>query len=981
MPSQLERGASIDRYIIVETLGAGGMGVVYRAFDPELSRPVALKLLHGDNGGLARDRLLREAQALARLQHPNVIAIHDVGTFGGDVFIAMEFVEGKTLRKWSAEKPRPLADVLEQFLAAGEGLAAAHRAGLVHRDFKPDNVIVGDDGRVRVLDFGLARAQLTDEAVTPTIQASSDLDPDSEHTVRSRPSARSESPLPTPPAAPAPAPLVEASPAQLMDPSESGRLATPQLLATPLTQAGAIVGTPRFMAPEQHTGDATDERADQFAFCVSLYYTLYKSFPFAGATPGELLDNQLHGRILDPPVGSTVPRWLRQVLLKGLASKPADRYASMGALLAALRANPWTARRRWLGIAATVLLATSLGLGWRIALKQRARVCAGVEQRLAGVWDATRRAQVRAAFGRSRQPFATAALATVERAFDDYARAWRDMRIDTCEATHVRGEQSQELLDLRMTCLADRLTQLQTLSDLYASADDAVIERAAQSAQSLPGLGLCADAAALKAPIPPPRDPRTRERVERVRQSLAKASALDVAGRYEEGLQVGRQALTEAEALAYPPVEAEAQLRVGELFGDHGDYPESARALHQALIAALAGHHDETAASAATQLILAIGIRQAHYEEGARWAGVAEALAGRLQRKDELLGSVYTKRSMVRERAGEYRAALDDATRALEIKKRVLGPDHSSVAETYKQLGDLYVVLARYPEAIDSFERSLEILKRSLGPDHPLIARTLVGLADAHGSSGDHTRALAEYEQVLAALKRIRPDHADLPAVYNNMGSELQALGRSEEALEGYRRALDSWQKRLGPSIETTDARFNVGEALLDLKRPAEALPYFEQATAECEHAFGAGHATCGLTLCGLGEAYRRLGRLDEALATFRRAVAVSEKALAPDHPQVARALTGIGRVELERHASARARVALERALAIREHHPDEVPELASARFVLAQALWSVGERPHALALATEAREGYVKTGAPARENLAEVDAWLSQRR
>jgi serine/threonine protein kinase len=972
MPPKLERGASVHRYIIVEELGAGGMGVVYRAFDPELSRPVALKLLHSDEqDGLARDRLLREAQALARLQHPNVIAVYDVGTFGGDVFIAMEFVEGQTLRAWGSER-RPVAEVLDVYLAAGEGLAAAHRAGLVHRDFKPDNVILGADGRVRVLDFGLARTAdanvnvnvdvsanvNVDATADASVDASVDVDANATVTGKASGSGRLSNPG---------------------VPTDSGRISA--LLATPLTQAGAIVGTPRFMAPEQHLGGAADERADQFAFCVSLYYTLFRAFPFGGATTDELRENVLLGRLREPPPGATLPRHLKQVLVKGLAARPEDRHPSMGALLAALAADPWAARRRWLGAAAALSLALALGVGWRASLKQRARVCAGAEQKLEGVWDAARRAQVRAAFGRSQRPFAASALATVERAFDDYARAWREMHTDTCEATHVRGEQSQELLDLRMTCLADRRTQLKTLSDLYASADDAAIERAAQSAQSLPSLGTCADVAALKAPIPPPRDPRARERVVEARQALAKASALDMAGRYDQGLELSRAALQEAEALAYPPLEAEAQLRIGELAGDRGDFADSATALHQSLVAALAGHHEEIAASAATALVLAIGVRQAHYEEGERWAGVAAALAGRLQRKDELLGSLYTKRSMLREREGKYPAGLDDANRALELKQRVLGPDHYSVAETYKQLGDLYVVLARFPEALDSYGRSLAIFERSLGPDHPTIARAIVGLADAHGESGDHERAVAEYQRALAALKRLRPDHADLPGVYNNMGSELQALGRSEEALEDYRRALEGWQKRLGPSFETVTARFNVAQALLDLKRPSEALAQFEQTRSECERALGSAHSMCGWNLSGLGEAERQLGRLDEATASFQRSLAVSEKALGAVHPQLAHPLIGLGRVALDRHVPAGAKAPLERALAIRERNPGDEIALANVRFVLARALFPLGERVRALELASRARQAYAKSGPGSRESLAEVSAWLEHHR
>src|SRR5262249_20636244 len=137
---ELDRGAALGRYLIIERLGAGAMGVVYAAYDPELDRKLAIKLLRtsasaGSESSGGRTRLVREAQSMARLQHPNVVAVHDVGLFEDQVFVAMEFVEGKTLRGWLREKPRSWQAILEVFLQAGRGLAAAHAAGLVHRDF------------------------------------------------------------------------------------------------------------------------------------------------------------------------------------------------------------------------------------------------------------------------------------------------------------------------------------------------------------------------------------------------------------------------------------------------------------------------------------------------------------------------------------------------------------------------------------------------------------------------------------------------------------------------------------------------------------------------------------------------------------------------------------------------------------------------------------------------------------------------------
>ena len=298
-------GKQLGRYTVLERLGAGAMGVVYRAEDPELGRKVALKLLHRPDASLT-DRLVREARSMAQVNHPNVVAVYDVGETDGASYIAMELVEGQSLRAWQAT-PHAVNEIVEAYIAAGRGLAAAHAAGIVHRDFKPDNCLVGGiDGRVRVTDFGLAAA---------------------------RPSAGVE---------------------------------MPTIGDVNLTTSGSVLGTPAYMAPEQFTGGNVDARTDQFNFCVSLYEALYGQRPFVGKTFPELGENVCEGRVRPAPPTSKVSRALRAIILRGLAVKPGDRFPTMDHLLTELgrdRARPW---RRTAVAAAVVagLLALGLGADW-----------------------------------------------------------------------------------------------------------------------------------------------------------------------------------------------------------------------------------------------------------------------------------------------------------------------------------------------------------------------------------------------------------------------------------------------------------------------------------------------------------------------------------------------------------------------------------------------------------------------------------------
>jgi eukaryotic-like serine/threonine-protein kinase len=282
----LPAGTRVGRYVIVDTLGSGGMGVVYRARDPELGRHVALKLVrpNGSSAGTAevRARLVREAQAMAKLAHPNVISVFDVGTVDGDVFVAMELVDGPNLADWLAQTPRSVREIIDVFEQAGRGLEAAHAANLVHRDFKPVNVLVGRDGRVRVLDFGLAR--LTHDETRASLAATQ----------------------------PSPAPGLAS-----------------------LTHTGALLGTPLFMAPEQFAGGTTEERTDQFGFCVALYHALYNAYPFEGKTVPELMVNVMAGSPTIPRAGKA-PVWLQRLVLRGLSVRPDARFPNMTALLAEL---------------------------------------------------------------------------------------------------------------------------------------------------------------------------------------------------------------------------------------------------------------------------------------------------------------------------------------------------------------------------------------------------------------------------------------------------------------------------------------------------------------------------------------------------------------------------------------------------------------------------------------------------------------------
>ncbi|KIG16454.1 serine/threonine protein kinase [Enhygromyxa salina] len=370
---------TLGRYVIESRLGAGGMGVVYRAHDPELDRAVAVKLLHADSATdeKARARMQREARAMAKLSHPNVITVFDVGADDGQVWVAMELVAGSDLRRWLEDRPHAgWREVLELFIAAGRGLAAAHEVALIHRDFKPENVLVGDDGRVRVLDFGLARIQqpirslpTVDQSTTASASGRAALtrSEDTPATEADNERTKTDGEAAQPPFT-----------APTADPDQRDISQLPTAFSGGLTETGVLLGTPLYMAPELYAGRPADERSDQFAFCASLYEGIYRQLPYGSNNLPAHVKAVKQGRLVEPPTDTEVPVELGRIIARGLAAAHDARHRDMAALLAELErvargpaqtalpepASPW----RSIAIAAVIVAAavTLVGaeLGW-----------------------------------------------------------------------------------------------------------------------------------------------------------------------------------------------------------------------------------------------------------------------------------------------------------------------------------------------------------------------------------------------------------------------------------------------------------------------------------------------------------------------------------------------------------------------------------------------------------------------------------------
>ena len=938
-PDELVTGTSIGRYLVIGRLGAGGMGVVYTAFDPELDRKVAIKFLKDAGSEAAQHRLLREAQALARLSHPNVVAVHDTGTHQGHIFIALELVEGTTFREWLRGGERSWQEIVAACLAAGRGLAAAHRKEIIHRDFTPNNVLMGRDGRIAVTDFGLAR---------PT----------------SYPSAGAAD----------------------EEGGESGQSGSTEL-NTPLTQTGSVVGTPGYIAPEQYLGGAIDARSDIYSFAVTLYEALYGQRPFRGKGD-ELRAAVLRGTVPPPPRSTRVPRRIHLALERALAMDPADRPPTMDALIAELERDPAATRRRMLMAGGMLMALAAAFAGFWVMTRGEDNTCRGLERALDGVWDPAHRRAIEAAFVATGAPFARPALKSVEASIDRHATRWVGMRRDACEATRIRGEQTEDVLSLRMQCLDRRLTELRALVTLLAGADKAMVTGSVDAAAALRDVASCGDVEALRAPVPLPDAPAVRQRARQLEVRLAEVKALLDAGRYKDAQGKAASALAAAGELGHRPLVAEAMELTGVALDRTGDLEGAVSTLSEAVWTGTAARHDEVAARAATRLIYVVGYEQEKVDRAMEWARQAEAVLERTGRTHDLgYADMLMEKGRATYKTNDYKAALDLFRRARTLRASLLGEDHHLVAQSLNSTGVALKELGRFDEARAALERSLAISTATLGESHPVTSKALANLGLLLDAQGRDQEAEAYARRALAAREAaLGPDHLEVSFVLGNLASVLLDLGKVDESLAVARRGLAIREKQTGADSEhTADGLSYVAQALKAQGKLDEAAETNRRSLAILEKKGTGRDPNIGVLLSRLAEIAEEQGRWSEALAYYRRVKTNYESALGANHPDLADPLTGIARCELELGDADRQISPLEDALKRRLSVAASIDPIlvADTRFTLARALWKSGrDRARARAIAGEAAQGLAS--ATAERSVAmkkSIEVWLARPR
>ncbi len=858
--TQIER---IGRYIVVSRLGSGSMGEVYAAYDPELDRKVAVKLLLENPSHDAEDlrqRLFREAQTMARLTHPNVVTVHDVGVADGRVFMAMELSEGTNLRRWQQGK-HSWRERVRVYVAAGRGLAAAHVAGVVHRDFKPDNVLVGKGGAVKVTDFGIAHGR----------QGPGDS-PDS--------SRRGDREAPV-----------------------SGR----SLVDAELTAAGTVMGTPGYMAPEQYTAAATDPRTDQFCFCAALYESLYGEKPFEGSTFESQMYSVLHGRVRPPKRGVRVPAFLRRALLRGLSRSMADRYESMDALLADLTRDRARRVRAVVAVASLCILAIATGtFVQRAAAARDARVCSGAGPLVLEVWNPEAQSAIGAAFHASGVRFADEAWNKAREGLTAYSERWATAHRDACEATRVRGGQTEAAMQLRMTCLEQRRRQLGALARRLASPDAEIIGKAAQAAYSLPDVEACAEVTSLTSTEPLPAAPDARAAIDGMRRELSELRAEAPFGHVDVVLPKLRALDARARISAYAPLEAEVAMELGALLHVAGD-PTAVDVYKQAIVAAERGRADDVKVEAESALAHILANRH-NFDESRQWLALG-------------------------------RATEAHADKRLDAR--------------------LWKVEAWLAYEQDHFKESNEAFKRALAayaefyPRTPDYALALSGAAHVANLAGDAPRAmeLSAASDALA-ISLFGEGSSFRAGILTNRAALLLETTRYDEALVASEAALTLAAGLPRTQNRVMNAHFNRAEALIGTDAIALARTEVQTEMAALDA------ADMDTARDDYGRHWKRLnGKILLLSGDYEKARAelqplVDAKKAADDEGDDGVALALFGEAQLRLKAPADAVKQLRKALEImgRENitTPARAEETAEAKLLLAEALWDVGSQAEA---------------------------------
>jgi len=847
----VENPVRTGRFVMLERLGRGAMGVVYAAYDPKLDRKVAIKLVDasalGSEVGDAQARLEREAKAAANLAHPNVVTVYDVGVHDGRVFLAMQLVpEGRTLTRWLASEPRSWQEVVRMFVAVGRGIAAAHDAGIVHRDFKPDNVLVTQDGQPLVADFGLARPVdgWTTGDCAPT-------------------------------------------PAGTRD-------------SAALASTGSVCGTPAYMAPEQFDGTGVGPHSDQYGLCTALFEALFGYRPHSGNSVSELAMRVRQEQVSAPPSGHPVPRPVVALVLQGLRVDADARHRNVATLIDALERVLTARRRRRQTYAAAILAGAGLLGGYQAHAASQVDPCLEQDSAIDTAWSPERRNRVE----RALTPQTEQASAQLVDALDGYAQRWREQQQQSCTATRVDATQTEFAMELREACFARAAVRMHGVAEELALGDGA-FRRPERLVSLLAPLSECENVEALEQ-----RSDRLRRGGLSPQEAAASEEGLVLLSMAETRTLLGRpgapalleEALALFEAADFKTLQGVVLYKLGELSLREGAPKRAASQLERASGLLLSTAHDEDAAAVAIlsanaahkrgktsaaalhlayargligrimheptrdyfESMVAVQAAELAHERGdnAEALALIEDGAPRLIEHPHANQSQITKAyevlGIVREGAGDPAGAAQAWADGMRSSERAGVTESQQVAYQHGNLAVAYMMLHRFAEARHHSAEYQRIVAALYGDDHLDVAAGLANWGYLEREAGDLSAARVKLNEALRLFERADPEsHGAWPLALEELADVDRREGRFDDALERLARAK------------------SMRESMFEAGHPGMASPLTHQGRVYVER----------------GQPERAVEPLSQAIGLLSRPGAMSEAELAETELVLARAL------------------------------------------------------------------------------------------
>lgn len=922
---ELVVGSSLGRYVLLGKVGEGGMGVVYSAFDPELDRRIAVKVIRSEAAAAseeAKQQLRGEARAMARLTHPNVVRVYDVGRQGGLVYIAMEYVDGVDLGRFAARNSGEWRTVFAACVQAGRGLLAAHEAGLVHRDFKPSNVLCAHDGRVLVADFGLTRLL--------------------------RPGTREG------------------------DGAET-----------------RAAGTPGYVAPEQAKGLASTAKSDQYSYCVTLAQCLLGSDPNAHAasdapTVSTLESAELAEQSAQERSGAIAPRRLRSVLRKGMAFRSEERHETMQALLAQLQRV--VHRRKRIRIVLTSIVAAA-GIGVLMfvvgkRMTEQAPLCANSDAPVTSVWNEPREHALVELLAQSPyQGHAKHFIASVSKAAENLALEHKS----ACEATFIGHTQSAELYDRQMFCLGSQLTALGTI--VSAAEGGSSLESAQSGLAKLGSPVDCVPSESMLNVQAPPRDPAIRSKMQEVDRTLADAKLYARKDQAANVLATTKRGVELARAIGYDPLLARALLSHSEILGSMERFEDARAVAEEARDAASRGRDNVLLIRSLILLAEHATSNEDRGAEGLAYVDTARSIAlgttlppyfrALLHRSAAIVARANDKAESSLEEAGQGLALLaglegdTSSPRGLELRESLL----SIVASASFDVGD-------YAGALNGFEEIAALRSQRLGPKHSGIASSLANLATIQykmGKIDDANATLSNAKQLLAS-----PDASKsvLARCLNLQGLILNRLGNAEQAASTYREAIVVQTEVYGEAHRMVwSSKNNLANVLVELEQWEEAVALQEAQVTWATKSIGKDSAKAITAYINLANTISIGGETEEEFLRARELIDQVLPLMKPDDRRRINVYSVLGQTTFRLEKNRESAAAYSRALEIAEQTENVRGSLVAYLYSRrAESYWQAGEKKRALKDADQAAERY-RTIPEKAEALKELEAWVAERR